>query len=242
MVYPTDGRNHYSGILNEKKITDYLNENHKTLFGSNISFKQRGGTQTVDDIEVIKDGTKIASISVKNHSKNGGTFDYINTSKIESYLDDTETLNKNLLDIKNNKLSESETRNNVNNHLEKYIEKINIKKILDNIHSQSPEYLIINEEGKYIHIINHNEIFAPFYNPESTFYIKKTNRSKTSGQIWCKLNNLDFNTNLRVRLILNNGINAFIGTSKSNKTSIPTIKIQQDSVKKLLSRVTKLIL
>jgi len=95
MVYPTDGRNHYSGILNEKKITDYLNENHKTLFGSNISFKQRGGTQTVDDIEVIKDGTKIASISVKNHSKKGGTFDYINTSKIESYLDDTETLNKN---------------------------------------------------------------------------------------------------------------------------------------------------
>jgi hypothetical protein len=239
MVYPSDGRNHHSGVLNEKTVVDYLTEHHKTLFGENITFMQRGGTSTVDDIDVLRDGNKLTSISVKNHS--GGTFDYINTRKLDSYMNDIEDLKQILQSIKNQHLSEDETRTQVSKLLETYLEKINIQKVLDDIHLLSPEYMIINDKGN-IHIFKHEEIFKNFYQPNSTFYIKKTARSKTSAQIWCKLNDQDFNTNLRMRLILNNGINAFMGKSLHNKSSIPTIKIQQDNVKKVLSVITKLIL
>jgi hypothetical protein len=40
----------------------------------------------------------------------------------------------------------------------------------------------------------------------------------------------EFNTYLRIRLVLNNGVNALVGTSLKNKTSVPCIKIQQDNV------------
>ena len=42
------------------------------------------------------------------------------------------------------------------------------------------------------------------------------------------------NTNLRIRLTLNNGISALLGQSKSNKTSTFSIQLQQDNIKNLL--------
>jgi ribosomal protein L12E/L44/L45/RPP1/RPP2 len=40
----------------------------------------------------------------------------------------------------------------------------------------------------------------------------------------------EINTCLRIRLVLNNGVNALVGQSTKNKTSVPCIKIQQDNV------------
>jgi hypothetical protein len=42
---------------------------------------------------------------------------------------------------------------------------------------------------------------------------------------------------LRLRVTSNNGINAFLGTSKANRNSQVVIKLQQDKVAQLLSAV-----
>ena len=68
----------------------------------------------------------------------------------------------------------------------------------------------------------------------------KWGRGKTS----CKVvfeddegNELDHN--IRVRVTLNNGVKALMGKSKKNKTSIPSIKIQQDKVHKVVETLQK---
>ena len=65
-------------------------------------------------------------------------------------------------------------------------------------------------------------------------FILKTTRAKSSRQLWLKTENGEINTNLRIRITLNNGVNALLGKSKSNKSSTPSIKIQQDNVDKFI--------
>ena len=48
---------------------------------------------------------------------------------------------------------------------------------------------------------------------------------------------IEVNTNLRIRLVLNNGVNALLGQSSSNKTSVPCLKIQQDRVNLLMNGI-----
>ena len=67
--------------------------------------------------------------------------------------------------------------------------------------------------------------------PESQYFLKH-NPGTCSAQIMrsSKKKSEVFNTYLRVRLVLNNGVNALVGSSLKNKTSVPCIKIQQDNV------------
>jgi hypothetical protein len=46
-----------------------------------------------------------------------------------------------------------------------------------------------------------------------------------------------YDCGLRLRVTSNNGINAFLGTSKANSNSQVVIKLQQDKVKQLLQQV-----
>jgi len=46
-----------------------------------------------------------------------------------------------------------------------------------------------------------------------------------------------YDCGLRLRVTSNNGINAFLGTSKANRNSQVVIKLQQDKVKQLLQQV-----
>jgi hypothetical protein len=43
-------------------------------------------------------------------------------------------------------------------------------------------------------------------------------------------------------LVLNNGVNALVGTSLKNKTSVPCIKIQQDNVEDFLNTIENKII
>ena len=70
--------------------------------------------------------------------------------------------------------------------------------------------------------------------PDSQYFLKHT-PGTCSAQIMRSSKNSfeekeEFNTYLRLRLVLNNGVNALVGTSLKNKTSVPCIKIQQDNV------------
>jgi hypothetical protein len=48
----------------------------------------------------------------------------------------------------------------------------------------------------------------------------------------------EINTCLRIRLVLNNGVNALVGQSSKNKSSVPCIKIQQDNVDLFISTLS----
>jgi hypothetical protein len=69
---------------------------------------------------------------------------------------------------------------------------------------------------------------------EWEYYLKSTGRAKTSRMVFRRKDGVEVNTNLRIRLVLNNGVNALLGLSEKNKTSIPCLKIQQDRVDILL--------
>jgi hypothetical protein len=45
-----------------------------------------------------------------------------------------------------------------------------------------------------------------------------------------------YNVGLRLRVTSNNGINAFLGLSKANKSSQVVVKLQQDDVKNLVQK------
>ena len=65
-------------------------------------------------------------------------------------------------------------------------------------------------------------------------------RGKTSAKIIFKNNTGDeIDHNLRIRLMLNNGVGALLGLSSSNKNSTATIKIQQDRCDKMIERLEK---
>ena len=49
----------------------------------------------------------------------------------------------------------------------------------------------------------------------------------------------EINTCLRIRLVLNNGVNALVGQSTKNKNSVPCIKIQQDNVDYFISTISE---
>ena len=91
MPYKTRGETHYGGINNEKELVKLLNSkldvninSHFTQGTNNIPiWKHLGGTTQKADCEV-NIGNQCFDISIKNH-ENTGTFDWINTSKLEEF-------------------------------------------------------------------------------------------------------------------------------------------------------------
>ena len=74
------------------------------------------------------------------------------------------------------------------------------------------------------------------------YYLKCAKNSMSSRQIWRRHDGHDINTNLRLRLVLNNGITPLWGRSKSNKNTTPCVKIQQDKLDHYLSQITNPII
>lgn len=263
MVFPNKGENHYSGIQNEKMISNYLNQNgpisdhirnyylHQGI-AEPIYFEHAGGTGRVDDCVINVDKninnkiekTYIHGISFKNHQKSG-TIDWINTSKNEFIpkLDELKDALKQwkhelvdvVTDVESFQIHEAHLRRArdeiIHNHLQLF-ENDSLKHILQNIYDHYVNHIIITRNmGKTIlyyekSIENFKEMVGY---PEWTYFVK-FGRAKNSAQIWRKNGTLEVNTNLRIRLVLNNGLNAFFGVSKSNSSSIPCIKIQQDNM------------
>ena len=76
---------------------------------------------------------------------------------------------------------------------------------------------------------------------ELEFELRSTERAKTSRQIWARRRGSDdewVNTNLRLRVILNNGVTAMIRPLPGkNQTSTPCIQIQQDNVNSFMENL-----
>ena len=257
MVFPISGENHYNGIKNEKKIVKYLNENPENPIIKQLekdnnskvnSFNHKGGTRQKRDASYNLENGKTKGISIKNHKKDG-TFDWINTTVKKSGLDCSNKLHDQILEFKEKNKNKpipkkggirSELDEIFSQHLDK-LKPDEITEILSNIYKteDDTDVIIINNLLNKEFVLVSESNLDPYCNPNHghNFILKSTSRAKTSRQIWIKSKDgNEINTNLRIRLSLNNGITALLGKSKKNKSSIPTIKIQQDKVNEFIKK------
>ena len=252
MPYNTTGASHRVGVSNEKKITDFLNSTKggslrlDELFGQSLQFKQIGGTKSVSDMDIMSEekGELLSGVSIKNHKQ--GSYDYVNTSKLVQFLPESvvSTIKEGVAAIKSeytgNEEKLPEARKRVESLLEQafaQFDDVVIKKLLQTINVRNPKLIMINDvksgKLKCCHESAFTELASEPYKAENS-YALKTTRAKSSRQITRN----GVVTNLRLRIVLNNGVKALLGLSSSNKTSIPVIKVQQDSVNKVLAATT----
>ena len=252
MPYNTTGASHRDGVSNEKKIVDYLNATNGSslrlneLFGESLHFKQIGGTKSVSDMDIMSEekGDVLSGVSIKNHKQ--GSYDYVNTSKLGMYLPESvvSTIKEGIAAIKceyaGNEERLPEARKMVESLLEEafaQFDDVVIKKLLQRINVRNPKLMMINDvksgKLKCYHESAFTELASEPYKAENS-YALKTTRAKSSRQITRN----GVVTNLRLRIVLNNGVKALLGLSSSNKTSTPVIKVQQDSVDKVLAATT----
>ena len=258
MVYNTNGSSHRIGVINEIDICNFLNMNEDTdplTFRRDLNcstrklvYKHIGGTSSVSDMDIIQGGDVLASTSIKNHKT--GTFDYINTSKMKELLP-MNIINKMDLFKKSiihnyhgdhTKINHVREKNNeFTNSIFKYINSDNIKNILLIIHKRNPKYMIINDIScNKLKVYKHSQLkeLSNYPKLNDTNYILKSKNASTSRSIYrVTSGGEEINTNLRIRITFNNGINALLGLSSSNKTSTYTIKVQQDNIDKVLETI-----
>lgn len=251
MPFPNKGQNHNNGIKNEKEIVNHFNEHpdnpitkhlEKKYMAPIISWGHEGGTQQKKDASFKLNSGKTGGVSIKNHDK--GTFDYENTTKCVP-----EDLKKKIIDFKNKNTDKSipnkgGIRDELDNIFSWYLDNISsgeITELLDKIYQKEEDtkHIIINDKKMKRLILLDKSNLDPYFNSNNyhNFILKSTSRAKTSRQIWIKsADGNEINTNLRIRLHLNNGITALLGKSKANKTSVPCLKIQQDNVDEFISK------
>ena len=228
-----------------------------------VEVRHVGGTSTKVDVAMYcaDTGSCLYSISVKNHQGKSGTFDWMNTSK---GFPELEACMASLRQIKNAFINTEESLRNVDQVrvqidgvFSDILDRIRdnsefIRGILANIYEHNPDGMVVFLAAKNQVVHFHKselEVLresANLTNGGRTYSLKHKPNT-TSAQIMYTDPNQDpnqeqteteeHNSYMRIRLVLNNGVTAFLGLSDKNKTSIPCIKIQQDSVDALMGRV-----
>ena len=250
MPYNIDGEVHHAGVANEDNTVNLCNaripENIQEDYpGMRLTFRKEGGTSLVSDMGIYADAVRVAGGSDKLHRN--GTFDHVNTSKVLDYLP-CESLQNMLVDFRRDHFRDSSvvdrvkaTIKDATNTMWNTMTSDGIRRLLILLDERTPEWMFVREPEE-MSVFRHTEMreFSEFPRDESWTYVLKSARAKESRQIWREKDGLSVNTNLRVRLVTNNGVSALLGLSNANKNSILTVKIQQDQVGKLLNTVKRL--
>jgi hypothetical protein len=247
MPFRIDGTSHSGGVSNEKAIVRHLNETAATpihqLFGASADMRMehRGGTQTKTDAVMIVDGVE-KTISIKNHKE--GTFDWLNSTSAldrDTYRSIIDQLNGFKESYRTGDKTLAQIRTAISDHLNTVLRQFSsefIVGLLKNVHEAYSDAVMIHDVAKkeLVCFLKEGNLKELQTMENSTYFLKPTPRAKTSAQIWrrCNSTGVETNTDLRIRLVLNNGVTALLGESASNKTSVPCVKLQQDKVKEFI--------
>lgn len=249
MPYITDGSVHHGGVRNEHSTVEMFNTCPPKVIqdaypNKKLVFVHRGGTQTVDDIQILADGEIVPGISVKRHLSSG-SYDYINTSKITDYIPSAADAVQQLREIRREHIGKSESLATVRENVKIMISNLwtsmqndSIRQLLRNTNERNSKWVSIVSPHECVTFSHESlkELSEHPYDSE-TVYELRASRAAGSRQIWRIKNGIATNTNLRIRIVLNNGVRALIGLSTANKDSILTLKIQQDNVNGLLKTI-----
>ena len=255
MPYCSTGAVHHSGVGNEKELVALLNATSTLNINQHISgksgsdallWRHLGGTQQKADCDVVS-GENTYDVSIKHHDSSGGTFDWINTSKLTEFNPEIAGVIKPRVAEYKEKYKEcTEVTKEMRSEMEEvfnsafeHITSDQLKELFGSLYTKYPDYVLINDRAKERLVMYHKtDNFKEFVGYGDWEYYLKKSRAKTSRMVCRRKDGVEVNTNLRIRLVLNNGVNALVGLSEKNKCSIPCLKIQQDRVNSLLDGLT----
>ncbi len=257
MPYRTDGSSHSDGIANEVGNVAYFNgipngNINLRLRGdeeTSLKWETRGGTQQKADAVCGHADGRLDHISIKNHKKRTSTFDLENTSMVNSLFPTIKqdiaiyktkhtgaTEVTRVMRAESSTLFSSALDNCTSELLKAHMEKVYGKCMT------CPYIIVRNEPKREFQMIRTENLRPLLLLAEGAMFILKKGRGKTSRQIWTRdLVGNEVNTNLRIRLVLNNGVGALLGLSSKNKSSVPSIKIQLDKVDSFVSQCEDLV-
>tara|TARA_B100001142_G_scaffold321456_1_gene368126 strand:+ start:1381 stop:2124 length:744 start_codon:yes stop_codon:yes gene_type:complete len=236
MAFRTDGSVHYSGIKNEGKTADILNK--KNIYGCKV--ETRGGTKYKEDL--IAGLLKLSAKDKKRLSL--GSFDWINTSKVvpsifgdyfDSFKEEVSKIREMNVDDRVPYLSSIRTKfADICSIGFDYLSKEQVcDLIVDSISHGIDEVIVNDKENSVLYRFN-PEQHPAVHIAQNCDAVRLTGRGKGSRKVIFIKDGVEYDYGMRLRITCNNGISAFLGLSKANRNSQVVIKVQQDSVHKLV--------
>ena len=243
MTFDTTGRVHYEGVNNEDVSVRVLNE--KKVYSETV--EKRGGTKCKEDAIA---GHKKISIKHKAGITNG-SFDWFNTSSYNDVLGDTFdhflSNMKELRQMPQSLRSDEEfvlkIRDSFNQLCELALDSLTSAQVVEILQRGFIEkYLgfdVVINDSKIKNLFKFPAEQHPVFGYISNGYsvVLKGNGKSSRMVYFVDAEGNVYDCGLRLRVTSNNGINAFLGTSKANSNSQVVIKLQQDKVKQLLQQV-----
>jgi hypothetical protein len=237
MTFKTDGSTHTHGIKNEHEVIAILNE--RGIFNEQVT--HLGGTKNKADAIA---GSK--KISIK-HKKgiNNGSFDWVNTSKVEA-LTNREQFQDFLSEVASYRFTD-QAASQVEPMRESFANLCRVG--LDSIQSDDltawlqDQLINVNSNMAMVitdtltdkmYICEHEAIESVRLLNDGYVAELVKGKGSTSRKVALCKGDHTVDTGLRLRLTSNNGITAFLGLSKANKNSQIVLKLQQDSVGRVL--------
>lgn len=212
MGYKTDGSSHHDGVNGEHSLIHMINTDPKfSCVREKLGkLEHRGGTKNTADA-VSDRGLRI---SIKTKNSNNGSFDWLN----KSYIHENDGSKKLLDDIKKYYKThgdEKDVRFMINKLSNMLIKFTDVNKYTDHIiNNYDCDYICINfVKKRYFLMFHKNELKELFGSCKKFVEPANTNTSCV----------IPGSRNLRIRLVLNNGVRAIL-----NKGSHLCVKLQQD--------------
>lgn len=235
--YKTDGSSHHNGVNNETQTISILNE--LNIYSSPVM--KVGGTQHKED--AIVENTKL-SIKRKKGIENG-SFDWINTSKYEDYIEDIfGDFLSSMKEMRNlppsileDPLFISQVRNNFNSLCDTSLNNLqgeNAIKFLRRVFLGDDFEVIVNDiVNRCLYVFDlKNHPVIEYLNRNYSAILQGSAKSSRKVVFSDGINYYD--CGLRIRVHSNNGVSAFLGLSKANPNSHVVLKLQQDNIPQLI--------
>lgn len=238
-MFKTNGSTHHNGVSNEHATIDLLNE--FSVYPDSVT--HLGGTKHKADAMA---GEKGISIKHKAGLKNG-SFDWVNTSDIDGIIDRTFHFSDFFnvvrgarhLSVEEREAMVEDCRDLFNRCCDEALSSIHPYDLLRFLKSHIVEKqygmgIVINDtKHETLHIMEADRLLMTRcinsnYSPELVKGKGKSSRRLVFSSMAVPHG---FDCGLRVRVTSNNGIRAFLGLSKANKSSQVVIKVQQDNVR-----------
>lgn len=237
MAFVTDGSVHYSGIKNEGKTADVLTE--QNIFGCKV--ETRGGTKFKEDM--VAGELKLSAKDKKKLST--GSFDWINTSRVSDIFGDHfDTFKQEVSNIRemgaDNRVAYlSSIRTEFANTCSSAFDYLSNQQVCDLIVdsiSDGIDWVFVNDKENNVLYKFNPEDHPAVKMAQTCDSVKFTGRGKGSRKVIFVKDGVEYDYGIRLRITSNNGVTAFLGLSNANSNSQIVIKLQQDSVHKLVKQ------
>lgn len=243
MAFKTDGSVHHGGIANELQTIDTLNR--LGIYSETV--EHRGGTQQKADAVA---GDRGISIKRKQGAK-VGSFDWVNTTKVPSAISTKfDGFRAIVAELKN--LTTDERADEVEDLRDTFnrtsaaafdtLQTAELVSFLRDTFAKQAGYDIVITDTKAGTLHHFPAEAHPILALMADGFIPTLKAASKEGQtsrtILFSKGTESADIGLRLRITSNNGISAFLGLSKANKSSSVVLKLQQDNVAGLLESVS----